>query len=341
MIKSVASVFFITIFLMTGALAQGQGASANGQPFDALQQQIDALKTQVENLTAAFNLDSLEISVDCAAGETVGGAIGSVSDLPNSLIITIRGTCNESVFILRSNVTLVGESPGDGVRSILASRGASHVEVESLTLEGGNIGLSCLSGATVTARNINILNTTTGVLALNGGNCDISDSTIDNNANGLTIGVSSQVWLRGVTVTNSSNAGANVYTSSSISLNSSPTGSTPTTIGGSFRGLQIFSNGSARLSDVIIEDNEAEGIWVNSGGSAFFESRSNVEVRNNGRHGISIGNLANASLNGTLNITGNAILGMQCIGTHYIGNNNPPGYSGNGTDISPNCELSP
>jgi len=304
----------------TGANAQGNSSNANGQPFEALQQQIDALQTQIDSLTAAISLEPIEMYVDCSAGDTVSGAIASAGGMPNSLIITVSGTCYESVFIFRSNVTLVGENPSDGISgnfSILASRGASHIEVESMTLGGGSVGLGCFSGATVTARNVNIVNSGTGVMAFYGGNCDISDSTIDNNGHGLTLGSNSQVWLRGVDVTTSaisttSNMGANVLTGSSLSLGRSPTDFSPTTFSNYYRGLQVTANGSVRILQAIFENNVADGIWADSGSSVFFESSSNAEVRNNGRFGISIGNLSSASLNGVLNISDNAILGLYC-----------------------------
>lgn len=347
--------YIATAFLAasaTEASAQGNSSNANGQPFDALQQQIDALQSQVDNLTAAISLEPIEMYVDCSAGDTVNGAISSAGGLPNSLIITISGTCSESVIITRSNITLVGENPSDGISgfySVLASRGASHIEVESMTLGGGSIGLGCFSGATVTARNVNIVNSNTGVMALHGGNCDISDSTIIDNSTGLIVGNGSQVWLRGVDVTNSvasvtnSDTGAIVHTSSNLNLDRSPTDSSPTTISKFYRGFQIVSNGSVELSQAIIEGNTADGIFVSSGGSVFVTSSANVAIRNNGRHGISIGNLANAILSGVVNISNNDGFGLECIGTYaisYAGNS--PTYSGNGFGpIRSDCNIAP
>jgi hypothetical protein len=336
--------FFIVA--STGAAAQGNSpganGAANGQPFAALQQQIEALQSQIDTLNASVNQGAIEIDVDCAAGESISGAIASVGDVPNPLLVTISGTCSESVILQRNDVTLRGQSPGDGINgffAVLASRGASHINVESMTLSGTRAGLACWNGASVTASNVTIINSSTGVSAFNGGTCQVIDSVIDNNFNGVSVSTNSNAWLRGVDVTNSS-TGANVFTNSSLNLGSSPSNGSFTTISGGDRGIEIFANGSVHPVRAIIENNNT-GISVQAGGSLFVDSSAVTYVQNNANWGVRLSNLASTILGSSLSITDNGGWGLDCSGTHSIAIISPPTLSNNSLgDVSPNCDVS-
>lgn len=341
--------FLVPAFLLiasAGAAAQGnsQGANgaANGQPFDALQQQIEALQSQIDTLTAVVNQGAIEINVDCATGDTISGAIASAGDAPNPLDITISGTCSESVILFRSDVTLRGQSPSDGINGfygVLASRGVNNINVESMSLSGTRAGLACWNGASVTATNVNIVDSSTGVSAFNGGTCQIIDSTIDNNFNGVSVSTNSNVWLRGVDVTNSS-TGANVFTNSSLNLGSGSGGSYSTISGGN-RGIEIFANGSVHPVRAIIENNNT-GIQVLAGGSLFVDPSAIAYVQNNTDFGIRIDELGSTILSSGLSITDNGGWGIQCNGTHSIGLVASPLFSNNSLgDISPSCAVGP
>jgi hypothetical protein len=344
------SLILVLLMSLSGTLiaqSNSQGSS-NGQPFIDLQNQVSILQEQIDTLSAIISQNTIEIDVDCAAGDSVSGAISSVGDALNPLEITIIGTCFESVFIFRDNVTLRGQAPSDGISGnygVLASRGASHIVVESLTLEGSTAALACVNGANITARNVNLTNSGIGVLALMDGNCEINDSSISENGQGLTIITNGNVWLRGVDVThsgaNSYTTGANIYNNGSLSLTQSTADGSHTLISGFDTGLNVFAGGTVRLTRAIIENNTLAGIDVKSGSSLFVEPISDVYVRNNGT-GISIDNLATAHLNNNLQVTDN-LLGLECSGSHSIYEFLAPAIIANNTqgDISPSCIFIP
>ncbi len=326
-----------------GAAAQGNSQNANGQPFEALQQQINALQSQIDTLNAGIDQGPIEIDVDCNAGDTIGGAIASVGDAPNPLIITVSGTC-PGVVLFRSDVTLRGQSPSDGISggyAVLASRGANHITVESMTLTGSAAGLACFNGASVAASNVSIINSNTGVQAFNGGSCFVSDSVIDGSNSGVSVSTSSSAWLRGVDVTNSV-TGANVFTNGALYLTASPSnGSFSTISGSSVMGMQIFANGSVWLNRAIIENNNL-GISVLAGSSLFTGGGDIALIQNNAGTGVRIQGLGNTIISDGVSITGNGGWGLQCLGTSWASLNGSPDISGNSDgDIFPDCGVGP
>ena len=93
---------------------------------------------------------------------------------------------------------------------------------------------------------------------------------------------------------------------------------------------------------MVIEDNSGVGVWAHSGGSIFFESTIDVEIRNNGSHGMVVDKLTNAFLSTGLRITNNGGYGLQCYGSHSIFDFGPSSISGNTQgDIHPACEIFP
>src|SRR5204863_4934888 len=77
------------------------------------------------------------VNVDCTQGETIAGALTRGNE-SRPLLVLIRGTCNESVLIDRSDVTLRGESgfgggiagPDPVVSTVIIT--ASRVAIEGL-----------------------------------------------------------------------------------------------------------------------------------------------------------------------------------------------------------------
>ena len=88
-----------------------------------LQKQIDEIKEQNSDLQQQFDalnqfIAPKAIRVDCAAGDTVTGALDSVADSPAPVTITIVGVCTETVLINRDDVTLQGTSTTDGILGV-------------------------------------------------------------------------------------------------------------------------------------------------------------------------------------------------------------------------------
>jgi hypothetical protein len=96
------------------------------------------------------------VRVDCSRGEGINRAL-SRSPHEESLVVEIRGMCEENVVVARDRVTLRGSDPAsDGIRALRGGDTldaaltvkAELVTVENLTLTGGSSGLLA-SGVTL------------------------------------------------------------------------------------------------------------------------------------------------------------------------------------------------
>ena len=317
-------------------------APAKGVPFQQLQAQIDALQSEVDALRDAIDtqtptdLSPIEEDVFCHDGDSINAVLATYRDAPNRLVLTVHGTCAESVLVDRSNVRLIGATPVDGISgvfSLFATNGAGGVEVDSMTLRGAFSALNCFSGSAVTATNVTIVDSARGVLA-HAGACEVIDSTISRNTQGMTILEAGQVWLRGVDVTENT-TGANVYNNGSLSLAESPNGDRSRVTGNTI-GLNVFAGGALRPVNVDITDNSIFGIHVPFSGDVFFDTSSNAVISGS-PIGIQIGELGSVHGRETLQILNNGI-GVQCAGaTGFFFNSTPVSFSGNGTDIAGAC----
>lgn len=310
--------------------------SHKGIRFAQLQDQIDALQAQIDGLDGGQNSDPIELYVDCINGDSVNAALASVEDSKNPVTVTISGTCSESVFINRDDVTLQGNSQSDGIvgtYAVAAQRGASRVSVQNMTLSGSFAGISCFSGASIVGSNLIIENGGRGVLAFSQGSCVIDDSVIRGHSQGLTILDSSSVYLRGSTVENN-NVGANVWANGSLSTDGTAVNSMAI-IRNNTIGVNVFSNGSFRPVDVVIEDNAVIGVQLGANSAMQIEFDNNVIVRNNAFAGIVVGSLASANLSPALTVEGNGI-GISCSGFFHVNNLAAASID----TIDPNCEPS-
>jgi hypothetical protein len=331
----------ICLFIVSPVFSQGQ----NGQPFQNLQNQIDNLQAQINAMQTDSSTAPINLEVDCNNGESISGAIASVGGALNRLNIEIAGECMEQVFLSRSNVHLQGVSADAGITgnyALFAVNGASNISVDSLTLDGGLAALACLENSAVYGSNLVLENSSSGVLAHSGGACEIRDSILQNNNQGMTIGTNGVVDAKGVIVQYSSGTAANVYTGGSLTLNASASGAS--LIRNNRYGLSIFANGSLRPLSVVIEDNQSIGINLFSGGALVMDSYTSggLVVQNNDGHGIIIQPLSSASFLGQVNLNNNEGLGLVCIGVHSAGGLENVQAAGNANgDISGTCVFQP
>ena len=340
-IKTIISI--ICLFIVSPVFAQGNGnqGASNGQPFQSLQDQIDNLQAQIDAIQLGNSNAPIDLAVDCTNGETINGAIDSVGGAVNQLNIEITGECSEQVFLRRSNVHLQGVSPDAGITgnlALIALDSASNISVDSLTLTGGFAALTCLDNAAVLASNLVLENSSRGVLAYFGGMCDITDSIVQNNNQGMTIGANGVVDAKGVTIQNSSGVAANVYTGGSLTLNSSATGASR--VNNNNFGLSIFSTGNLLPLNVVIENNQSIGINLFSAGALFMESSASggLVVQNNDGHGIILQSLSTAYFAGEVNLNNNTGWGLVCTGVHSAAELENVLAAGNSEgDISGSC----
>lgn len=202
----------------------------------------------------------LDVTVDCGAGETVGGALAQAANR-FAVRITIKGVCTEMVMINRNDVTLAGASPGDGLKAPssttrpLGTVGAQHVTLRQLTLEGGMEGLLVNSGSAVLGDNVHIIGAGNGLV--------IRDGT---------------VHLQNSTIENSARTNVNVSPGGHLALWFS------TVKNGGFQGVGV-AGGSASLYQVTVEGNAASGLIALEGGHL---EVSNSQIIGNTMSGISL-----------------------------------------------------
>jgi len=215
-------------------------------------------------------------SVDCTQGETISKALTGGND-SRPLLVLVRGTCNESVLIDRSDVTLRGEGgfaggiagPDPAVSAVTVT--ANRVAIEGLTITGGRNGIEAVGAAGLAVRNATVQNTgRTGIVFISGASGVVDGCTIQLNPR------------EGVTI-----AGAQgIVVNSVVSQNR---GGVVVIDGGSARiGFDNFLNPAGNT----ISQNAASGISVGGGSSASIAmnriSGNGTNPAEPGRSGVSV-----------------------------------------------------
>lgn len=268
----------------------------------ALEARIAALEERVAELEEPFG--TLELLVDCAAGDTVGEAVADADTHFGPVSITISGVCEENAVIERSDVTLSGVEPTDGIQaadpglSTLTIVGAHGLELSNLTISGGRTGIHVVSGAVLSATGVTVRDSTGdgvrvgsastaylndctilnhpifGVSA--SGTVGIIDSEISGNGQGL---FAASGTIRGALVHVHGNGnGANAFSGGTLTFFASVFEENVTGVTGEFNG-SVKVGGSS-----LIANNEGPGV-VMSNGSVFSISDDSI-IENNGGSGI-------------------------------------------------------
>jgi len=196
---------------------------------------------------------SNSITVDCSAGQTISQALQQIPGKP--LSITVKGTCNENVEIIRDDVTLIGDPSGGGVNGIDPHNDtirvrASRTIIDSLTITGGYNGITVNVAATI--QNSTIKNAGVNGIAFYHGGHGLVDKCVitDNPRFGILVEAAS------ATITNStisSNAAAGILVKSG---------------GGARIGIPDRSVGATSYAGNMIKDNQSDGIEIFDGAGA-------------------------------------------------------------------------
>lgn len=252
---------------------------------------------------------SNSITVDCSAGQTISHALQQIPG--NPLTITVKGTCNENVQIIRDDVTLIGHPSGGGVNGIDPHNDtiwvrASRTIIDSLTITGGYNGITVNVSATI--QNSTIKNAgVNGISFYHGGRGLVDNCMITNNSHfGILVEAAS------ATITNStisSNAAAGILVKSG---------------GGARIGIPDRSVGATSYAGNMIKDNQSNGITIFDGAGADIGGNTISGNGTNpnapwGQFGIKVDN-ASADIVGGNTITGNVGSGILLkSGTVLIG----------------------
>jgi hypothetical protein len=203
-------------------------------------------------------LEPQSVTVDCAAGETVGDALLATASAPR-VTISVEGTCTETVFIGRDNVRLVAAAAGDGFTGPAANQAVlilngRRISVTGLTLTGGSFGLAIGNGAQVSGDALQVTGAqNAGILVAGNAVATIVNSTVENSGGGLS----------------AANGGALTFF-----------GGTVRDVNG--EGARAAGGGTLFLRNSVVEDSDGHGIIAYPGGS--IEANGST-VRNSGNTG--------------------------------------------------------
>ena len=230
------------------------------------------------------------VKVDCIRGETIAKAL-TLGDERKALIVVIRGTCNESVTIERSDVTLRGE-PGfgsaingpDSATDTVAVR-ANRVTVENLEITGGQTGIIGIAAGGLLVRGVTVHST---------------------GRNGITYQSGSSGIIDGCTVQSNVRDGVVIESSSATITNCN--------ISQNRNGVVVITGGAARIgvdnlnipAGNTISQNVQAGVAIIFGGQTIMAMN---QITGNGTSGVLLSE-GTANIAGLNNISGNVGQGI-------------------------------
>ncbi len=338
-IKSLSS---IGIFAICVTLATSAAASPNGKPFKKIAKQIKSINSQIETVNETVDMLSTQIDdintvinnqvltnspvsadVDCTVGQTIGAVIDTYTNSNAQLTINISGVCNEAVFVLRDNVSLIGVTPDAGISTtspyfgaVTVSQGAKLVEIKALSLYGPSYGLIVTKNSQAAVTEVNASAGLYAVLSLDNAVLDITSSVIHDSQIGLLASRNGVISVSGSTISNNNTGGLaslggmmNVFTTAPSGL---PT--TPVNFDGNVFGLNAAMEGKLAVTSATIS-NGTFGVLLSSTG---FARINNSSITNMSLAGVSVQKAASAFFNNGNYFVNNAS-GVSCVpGSNYV-----------------------
>lgn len=161
-------------------------------------------------MVLAFGPAEADVTVNCNDGESIGNALSS-----GETNITVTGTCTEEVRVTSDDVTIVGDGTGE-IDGALTVYGAQRFEIRNMlvTASADDIeGIWVTHGASVSIQNVTVSGEPDycAILVFFDSFADIWNSTLEDNACGLSVGVGSLVSGRNNVIRNNGNPAVEVY----------------------------------------------------------------------------------------------------------------------------------
>ena len=329
-------------FLMNAAIVATIFGVAITAPTTSYARSVPHRVEQLEAAVAALQTNEFDVeaSVDCGAGQKIADVLGAHSKGQGRLVINVSGVCSESVTISRSNVAVVGQGTGAGITSpstvfftVIVDSNVRDVSFANLTVSGSNTAaLLVHKGAQAVARNIVVEQAPSGVMALDNGVLDVSQSILRNNGQGAYASRGGVVTVGDGSIVEANTVGALAWKAGNIIFTSSAPGFAPSSGGAVVRnnvnGAVARSGGFLEFASTTIENNTANGVVSDTGGTVHFfgplAGIGNV-VRNNANIGVFINKSASIVVSdATTVVTANG-RGILCQGNPgYLV---PPGFT--------------
>lgn len=237
-------------------------------------------------------------SVDCNKGQSLNHALKNIG--PDETL-TFTGTCQESLTLAVSGVTILGEGnaviSGESSADVISINGLQRITLQDFTVQNGKNGIHASGGAAIALKNIGAQNNAqTGILVESSPSVSMSNVTSQNNhLHGIEIESGSSLTGDGnILVQGNSVFGFNLATSSSATLKSGTLTAQQNVLG-----IQISINSGFFLASpaaaVKALNNFTVGLTMVSG-AHFFSFGGNVTTSGNGLDGIDLASRAGMDL---------------------------------------------
>jgi len=281
---------------------------------------------------------AMELDVVCGT-DTVGNALAQGANQSGQLTIVIHGVCTEAVNITRDDVTLRGAAAGDGLTapdsnsSVVAVNGGQRVTLRRLTLQGGNLGINVMLGASVLGEDLRVTGAAAKGVWVPEGTLRLSNSVIEDSlGTNVGVGPGGRLILWNVTVQNGGFHGIEVMGGSADLDHVLVTGN-----GGAGVGM---AQAHVQMRYTQITDNEG-GMWLHGGGvriesSHIYGNRNNgialtagtaqtmgVTIEDNAKSGIFAMTGSRVIVDDWTTIRGNGEHGIWLRDTSVVGGHNP------------------
>jgi hypothetical protein len=298
--------------------------SAVEAQLDALTQQFAALTSQLADVAnRTTTLEELtqgqfDIDVDCANGETIGGALTQTANHLGIVVMTISGTCTENVTVARRHITVIRADPPGAeivaanlnqpvIRLVNPGLGATYLGLSVVTIRGATNapGVLADNGTTVQLSGATVTNNAQGIQASHHSLVRLENSFVENNGLGALIQSGAHVVVRGGAIRDNADfglqlVGGAVADVQNAAIDSNDGGSPgASTIRGA---IGLYGGSMLRLGNSTVSNNVGNGIFVVDGSVLWLDDT--VTIDDNGGHGIS---LSDASVAGKLFVTAGAI----------------------------------
>lgn len=350
-------VCLVSLACAAGVIAQdAEDTEGLRHRVDQLEAVVGQLEERLSNIE--YPAQPLSISVSCGSGQTVGEALAQHHDWLGPLYIAVSGMCEESVTILRDDVSIwsgTGGSgdglqlPQDSPNFVVSVNAGQRIRLRDLTIRGGR-GVVASNGSSVSGANLTIqgsgvnvhggafgsffdctlADSQFGASANDGGVLHLQECTIKGNVHGVVAAIGGSVLLVDPTITQNSWAGVTAG-SGEILIHGGTIENNPNT------GVEAYHHASVFLSGTRVANNGNYGVAADK--NSFVDvALSTVEnnfpggivastgamvvisstIRGNRDGGVFLQGTARAVLEGEVHINNNGGWGISCEGPPVI-----------------------
>jgi hypothetical protein len=283
---------------------------------------------------------SVTVTVHCGVfGQSVQQAINK-ADPNQPLTVNIIGTCKESVTINRDNVTLNASAPGAGIQAApggnaLSLNDARRINLNQLTLTGGNNTLSASNGSVFSGDQLHINGASNeGVTVAFGSSGQLGNSVVNNaGRDGVSAYNGGSISVSGGTISNSGGYGVKAAMGGTASL-----GGGLVVSHSAFIGVDASFAGSIQITgNTTVETSGGAGVYSEQGGAIFLNGVGGpLLIENNAQQGIVADSNGSVAVSNGTRVTGNSGGGITAFSSSALSMQNSfvENNSGDGVYLS-------